>query len=197
MSSASDLKPGMAIRLEGTPYRVLEAEDDHDGAKMGGFIHARLRSLDTGAPRECHFRAEDPVVELALDRAPMLFLSRDETAACFMNPRTFAQVPVEVGLLGKWADYLTEGTVLTIEFLDGRPVGVVFPDVIEATVAETTPPMPSRAGDTVWKPAVLENGARIRVPPSIAPGERVQVDVEAGRYVERAPGERGDDERRR
>jgi elongation factor P len=186
MLSANDLRPGMAIRLEGTPFRVVHAEYHHGGAKMGGVTHARLRNLDTGTQREWRFRAGESVVELALDREPMQFLYRDDVAAYFMNPRTFDQVPVEIGMLGKGADFLTEGTVLSVEFLDGRPVGVVFPDHIEATVMETAPPSHTQGGDNVWKPAVLENGARIQVPPFIAPGERIRVDVEAGRYVERA-----------
>lgn len=195
MLSANDLRTGMAIRLEGTPYRVVDAEYHHGGAKMGGVTHARLRNLETGTQREWRFRAGEMVVELALDREPMQFLYRDENAAFFMNPRTFDQVPVDIGMLGKGADYLTEGTVLTVEFLDGRPVGVVFPDIIEATVTETAPPSHTQGNDNVWKPAVLENGARIRVPPFIAPGERVRVEVETGRYVERAHGAQAHGER--
>jgi len=148
MLSANDLRPEMAIRLEGTPFRVVEGEYHRGDAKMGGVTLAHLTNLETG-------------------------------------------------MLGKGADYLIEATVLTVEFLDGRPVGVVFPDIVEATVTETAPPAHTQGNDNDWKPAVLENCARIRVPPFIAPGERVRVEVETGRYVERAHGAQAHGERAR
>ena len=81
--------------------------------------------------------------------------------------------------------YLSEGMLLPVELLEGVPLGVMFPEFVEARISETAPPTRSQGTDNVWKEARLENGARIMVPPFIAQGEVVKVDVEAARYVER------------
>lgn len=190
MLSASALRPGMVIRLEGTPYKVVAADYHAGGGKMGGVTHAKLRNLRTGTLREWRFRADEVLEPVELERRPMQFLYRDGNMAHFMNPETYEQVAVDDDALGRAADYLAEGMTLPVELLDGEPAGVVFPDVVEARVEETAPPVHSQGTDNVWKEAKLENGATIRVPPFIAPGEWIRVDVQAGAYVERAKGKR-------
>ena len=102
----------------------------------------------------------------------------------FMALDSCEQVVVEDDRLGPSAAFLEAGAILPVEFFEGEPIGVEVPDIVDATVAETAPPF--HGTDNVWKPARLENGVTIQVPPFIARGERVRVDVHAGRYVERA-----------
>lgn len=190
MASASDLRPGMAVRLGGEPYKVIAAESRLGGGKMGGVTHTRLRNLRTGTLRDWRFRLDEPVDPIDLDRQPMQFLYAEGSTSNFMNPTTFDQVAIENALLGKAAAYLTEGATLSVEFLDGEPVGVVFPDIVEVEVAETAPPSHTQGADNIWKEARLRNGVGVKVPPFIAPGEHVRVDVEAGTYVGRAHGDK-------
>lgn len=187
---ASSLRSGMAIRLERDPYKVIAAEYHAGGGKMGGVTHAKLRNLRTGTVRERRFRADEAVEPLELERQTMQFLYREGNVSYFMNQETFEQVPVESERLGHAASYLTDGLTLPVEFLDGRPVGVVLPAVVEVRVEQTAPPFHSQGTDNVWKEAQLENGVTIMVPPFIAPGERIRVDVEAGTYIERVKAEK-------
>lgn len=186
MLTGSELRGGMALRLEGELYKVVDATYHGGGGKMGGVTHARLRSLRTGTLREWRFRADEVVDRVELDKVSLQFLYRDGGLGYFMNPETFEQVALDEERLGPGAAFLEEGTVLPVEFFEGEAIGVALPEIVEATVAETPPAVHAHGSDNVWKEAKLDNGLTIMVPPFIAVGERVRVDVQAGRYVERA-----------
>ncbi len=186
MVVASELRSGMAIRVGGELYKVLSASYHAGGGQMGGVTHAKLRNLHTGAVREVRFRGDETVEDVQLERRPMQVLYRDTEATHFMDSETFEQVSIENERLGPAAAYLTEGSTVPVEFSEGRAVGVVFPDVVELQVVETAPPTRSVGTENVWKEARLENGLVILVPPFIAPGEWVRVEVATSTYVERA-----------
>jgi elongation factor P len=103
-----------------------------------------------------------------------------------MHPDTYEQVAVEAAVLGRAAVFLTEEMTVPIEFVEGRPIGLVFPDIVDVRVAETAPAAHTQGGSNVWKDARLENGLVLQVPPFIGPGELIRVEVERGTYVERA-----------
>jgi elongation factor P len=188
MLTGSELRAGMIIRLEGEPYRVIASTYHGGGGKMGGVSHAKLRHLLTGTLREWRFRADEALDEIELEKQSLQFLYRDGGLIYFMNPETFEQVAVEDERLGSSGAFLAEGMVLPVELYEGQPIGVVLPGVVEATVASTTPPFHAPGTDNVWKEATLDNGVSVMVPPFIAVGERIRVDVADGRYVERARG---------
>jgi elongation factor P len=176
----------MAVRVEGSLYRVIAAEYHGGQGKMGGVTHAKLRNLRTGAVREWRFRADEPVEEIQPEKQAMQFLYAEGPVSHFMNPETYEQVAIDTERLGKAAAWLTEETTVPVEFLDGEPLGIAFPDVAEARVAETPEPYHAPGTDNVWKEAKLDNGVTVMVPPFIAPGETIRVEVETGKYVERA-----------
>jgi elongation factor P len=120
------------------------------------------------------------------ERQHLQFLYKDDHQSYFMHPETFEQVEIENRRLGRAASFLADGMTVPVEFVDGRAVAMVFPDVVEARVADTAPPTRVQGGTNIWKEATLDNGLRLMVPPFIAPGETVRVDVERGTYVERA-----------
>lgn len=190
MRTGSELRPRMTLRVDGALCRVLSADYHGGQGKMGGVMHAKLRDLRTGKERERRFRAEEAVEELQPDRQSLQFLYAEGPVSTFMNPATFEQVAIDTARLGKAAAWLTEETVVPVEFVDGEPLGIVFPDVAEGRVAETAAPYHTPGTDNVWKAAKLDNGVAVMVPPFIDVGEWIRVDVETGRYVERAKGRR-------
>jgi elongation factor P len=187
MVLASHLRAGMAIRFEGQDYKVLSAEYHPGQGKMGGSTHARLRNLATGALWEHSFRSELKLEDLPVEKQSMDFLYSDSDACYFMNPETFEQVAVRVSLLGEQARFLTPDLRLPVEFVEGRPVSVVFPDIVEARIAETAPPVPAQQ-DSTWKTARLENGAEVMVPQFVKPGDVIRLDTRSLKYVDRAKG---------
>lgn len=189
MVTASELREGMVIRVEGQVYRVLDVESKAGAAKMGGVVKTRLINVRSGRLWEPHFRPLERLEDLELERRTMEFLYAQGGACAFMSPDTFEQVEVPGAILGLAEKFLQPGMQMPVEFFAGEPISIVFPDVVEARVASTAPPSHSQQ-DSAWKEATLENGLTLRVPLFIAPGETLRIDVKTGRYVERARAER-------
>lgn len=186
MRTGSELRPRMVLKVEGSLCRVVAADYHGGQGKMGGVMHAKLRDLHTGKERERRFRADEAVAEVQPDKQSLQFLYAEGPVCHFMSPQTFEQVAIDAERLGKAAAWLTEETTVPVEFVDGEPLGVDFPPVAEARVAETAAPYHTPGTDNVWKEARLDNGVSVLVPPFIDVGETIRVDVDTGRYVARA-----------
>src|SRR5216683_3074517 len=185
MIAASQLRAGMAIRYEGQSYRVL-AGDYHPGqGKMGGVNHVRLKNLSTGTTWEHSFRAELKIEEIPIQRQTLEFLYADAGTCFFMNPETYEQLEISSTIIGEEAKFLDQGMRLPLEFVDGRPVNIVFPDVIEMTIADTSPPLHGQQENT-WKLARLSNGVKIMVPPFIKTGDAIRLNIAERKYMDRA-----------
>ena len=184
MVNAFDLRQGMALRIEGQVYKVLEVEAKAGAAKLGGVVKTKLSNVTTGRLWEPHFRPQERLEDLELERQTMEFLFQDADTCTFMNPENFEQVEVPRALVGASAPLLQPGMRLPVEFFEGRSISVIFPEAIEARVVDTAPPVHAQQ-DSTWKEAVLDNGLLIRVPLFIGPGELVRVDVRTRNYMER------------
>jgi len=189
MVLASELKPGLVIRVEGQVYRVLEVESKAAIAKLGGVVKAELSNVSTGRLWQARFRPQERLEELQVERHIMEFLYRAGETCTFMNPHFYEQVEVPCEILGPAERFLQSGTAVPLDFFEGKPISAVLPDIVEARVTQTTPPVHSQQ-DSAWKEATLENGLVIHVPLFIGPGEHVRVELRTGRYLERAHAER-------
>ena len=187
MVLASQLRAGMAVRVEGVVYKVLAADYHPGQGKMGGATHARLRNLATSALWEHSFRAELKLEDLPVEKQSMDFLYADADACYFMNPESYEQVAVPGSLLGEHARFLRPELRLPVEFVEGRPISVLFPDIIEARIAETAAPVHAQQ-DSTWKPARLENGVDVMVPQFVKTGDVIRLDAQNLKYVDRAKG---------
>ena len=185
MIPASQLRSGMALRFEGEIYRVESAEYHAGQGKMGGVAHTRLKNMRTGTFWEHRFRADERLEDLPVEKQAMDFLYSDADDCYFMNPETFEQVSIPRAVIGPAEKFLKPEMRVPVEFYDGRPLDVRFPDIVEVKVAETAPPAHSQQ-DNTWKEARLENGLEIMVPQFIATGETIRVEVATAKYVTRA-----------
>jgi len=188
MVIASQLRAGMILRIEGDIYKVLEVEARAGAAKMGGVVKTKLSNVKSGRLWEPHFRPQERLEDLELERHMMEFLFAEGENCTFMNPQTFEQIEIAGRVLGLGAKFLGSGMEVPVEFFNGEPISVVLPDIMDARVMITAAPFHSQQ-DSACKEAVLENGVSIRVPPFIAAGELVRVEVRTGRYIERARAE--------
>jgi elongation factor P len=139
MVVASQLRPGMAVRLEGKTYRVLGATYHAGQGKMGGVTHAQLKNLSTGTLLDQAFRADLRLEDLPIEKQMMEFLYSDGDQCCFMHPDTYEQLEVPASVIGSRARFLQPQMQVAIEFVEGRPVNVVFPETIDVAVTETHP----------------------------------------------------------
>jgi elongation factor P len=152
---------------------------------MGGVSHVNLRNLSTGALWEHSFRAELKFEEVPMEKRPMTFLYSDQEQSCFMNPISFEQVEIANAVIGQQIRLLEPDMQVSIEFVEDRPVSVLFPDIIEQRIAETAPPAHGQQ-DNTWKTARLESGITVMVPQFIKSGDLIRIDVASLKYVDRA-----------
>jgi len=185
MVKATQLRPGMVIQHQGDLYTVFSVEHRTPGNKRGS-MQTKMRNLRTGAIIDYRFRAEDFVERAILDEVEYEFLYHDDEGYHFMNTETFEQMALNREVLGEAVDYLIGNLRVNVEFFEGKPIGVVLPDTVDLTVVETEPTVQKATASAVMKPAKLETGLTIQVPPFISNGDKVRVDTSEGRYVQRA-----------
>ncbi|CUT02809.1 elongation factor P [Candidatus Kryptobacter tengchongensis] len=184
MILATEIREGMALRIEGTIYKVIEAKVHAGSGQMQGFVSTRLLNLSTGHYTERRFRTDEKVEDVELIRKPMEYIYNDGDLFYFMDPQTYEQVGVPKEALGNFAKFLKEGTKVDVEFLGDQPISVRSPKTVDLKVVLTGSGV-KEAQDNTMKSATLENGMEILVPQFIKEGEIVRVDVETMRYVER------------
>lgn len=185
MISATQLRPGHIIQHDGKLFSVFSVTHRTPG-NLRAFVQAKLRDLRSGAMIEHRFRSEDRIELAALDEAEMQFLYRDGDAFHFMNTETFDQIQLNADVLGESAAYLLPEGMIKVEFFEDQPVGIKLPLTVDLAVVETEPGLKSATASNVTKPAKLETGLVVQVPPFINEGEKIRVDTTEGKYLERA-----------
>lgn len=184
MVLASELREGMALRIDQQAYRVIEVEAKAGAAKMGGTVRVRLENVRSGRLWDQHFRPLERLEDVALEKRKVEFLYSDGTNCIFQRMDNFEQVEFPMASLGMVEKLLQPGTEVAAEFFEGEPVNIVLPDTVEARVVTTAPAARSQQ-DSSRKEATLDNGLTILVPVFVAPGEMVRIEFKTGRYVER------------
>lgn len=152
---------------------------------MGGLVHVKLREVYSGLLLDRKFKPEERLEDVELDRKTMEFLYEDGDGYYLMDPDTYEQIQLNRNLMEAFAPFLQSNMRLPVEFLDGEPVNVLFPDWLELKVI-STPPSLSSLQDEVPKPATLSNGIQVQVPQFIKEGDVIKIDVHGKKYIERA-----------
>ena len=175
----------MVIVFEGKPCKVLDARH-HTPGNLRAMMQTKLRDLRTGSSFEHRFRSADTVERAVLEQHEMEFMYADGSHYHFMNTESYEQTALSDEDLGEMAQWLAPGMKIQAEYYEGSPIGIDLPPSIELTVVETEPTLKGATVSNVNKPAKLENGVTISVPPFINEGDRIRVDPAEGRYMERA-----------
>ncbi|MGH9555515.1 MAG: elongation factor P [Terriglobales bacterium] len=181
---ATQMRPGMIINHNRDLHTVFSVEHRTPGNKRG-FIQAKLRNLRTGSLIDHRFRAEDDVDRVVVDEVEMEYLYSDGGNYHFMNTETYEQLHLTKDVLGDAVDYLVSNIKLKVEFHEGRAIGVELPQTVDLTVVETEPGIRTATASSVQKPATLETGLVVHVPPFVSAGEKIRVDTAEGVYLER------------
>ena len=182
---ANDLRRGMNVYYNGAPCRVLEIEIRTPG-KGRAFVQAKLRNILDGTQREVKFSTADQVDEASVESREMDYLYSDGDGAIFMDIQSYEQMTLSDDVLGDAKPWLTEQMRCWIDLLEGRPIAVLLPKVVEATVREAEAVVKGQTAAKSSKPATLENGVTVQVPAFIESGTRIRVDPTERRYIERA-----------
>ena len=184
---ANTIRPGNVIEHGGKQWNVLKIQLLQPG-KGSAFIQVEMRDVRSGVKSNERFRTSESVERLMVEEKHCMFLYRDGATVNLMDAETYEQFELPVDMIGAAAVYLQDGMTLAVELIDGNPVNLRLPQQVVATVAEAEPVVKGQTASSSYKPALLENGERIMVPPHIEVGTRVVVNPEDGTYVERAKG---------
>ena len=174
----------MLIRRGGNLLRVFELQHLTPGNKRG-FVQCRLRNIRSGTLTDHKFRSEDDVERAILDSRQMLFLYADGDSYNFMDTENFEQVQLTSEMLGQSVHYLLAESVIRVELFDKEPVGIELPLTVDLQVAETAPAIKGATASAQLKPARLETGLVVQVPPFVVNGDRIRVKTETGEYQAR------------
>jgi elongation factor P len=184
MVIASQLRPGTILKMDNDLFKVIESQYHIGQGKMPGSVHAKLRNVLKGTFKELRCRPEERLEETQLEKQEMEYLYSDADSITLMNPRTYDQVSIPLEAVGAVAAFLQPEMKVPVEFYEGQPVSIVFPEIVEAKVQTTAQPVHQQQ-DNTYKPATLENGLELKVPQFIKPGELIRVEVASGKYVDR------------
>ncbi len=185
MISATQLRPGMVIKFNNDLCSIFSMTHRTPG-NLRGFVQVKMRNLRTGSMLEHRFSSEDRVEKAALEESEMEYLYDDGEYYYFMDIESFEQMHFTKDLLGDAIDYLIPQLHVTVEFFEGKAISVELPPTVEMTVIETEPGLKGATVSNVTKPAKLETGLVVQVPPFINQGERIRVSTAEGTYQERA-----------
>ncbi len=183
--NATQMRPGMIIKHNNDLHSVFSVEHRTPG-NLRAFIQAKLRNLRTGAMFEHRFRSSDAIEKITVDEIKMEFLYNDGDDYYFMDTSSYEQTNLKRDTLGDAVEYLTANLQITVEFFDGKAVGIELPQTVELTVIETEPGLKSATASSVTKPAKTETGLVVQVPPFINEGDKIKVDTSEGAYLSRA-----------
>ena len=184
MIAATQLRVGNLILYNGKPHRVATMVHRTPG-NLRGFVQAKLVNIENGSNQEVRFSSEEKVEKAQLDEHTLQFSYKAGDEFHFMNTDSYEMMSLSREVLGDAAGFLTEGMVITANYWQGKVVGIEPPMFVELEVKETTPNIKGAAVQNTSKPAIMETGLEIKVPPYIEQGDRVKVDTRTGEFVER------------
>jgi elongation factor P len=183
--SGVDIRPGNILKYEGGIWKVAKTQHTQPG-KGGAFMQVEMKNLIDGRKTNVRFRSADTVERVRLDTKDFQFLYKDGDALVFMDTDTYDQINLPADLVGEAAAFLQDGMQVTLELYDERPISVALPDQVEATIVEADAVVKGQTASSSFKPALLDNGVRVMVPPHIESGTRIVVSVYDREYVGKA-----------
>jgi elongation factor P len=185
--NGSAIRAGNVIEIDGRIWRVIKHNLVSPG-KGGAFNQIEIRDVKTDTKSNMKFRSDETVEQLHVEEKDLNFLFADGDQYTFMDPESYEQTTINRDLIGDPADFLLDGMKVSMQFIEGQVVGVELPMNSVGTVVEADAVVKGQTAASSYKPAKLDNGARVMVPPFIATGEKIVVNIRERTYVERAKG---------
>lgn len=185
MIAATDLKNGKAFLYNDKPYQVIRYSHIKMG-RGGAVVKVSARNLLSGSIEDKSFSSNVTFPEVNTAKRALQYLYKDNNGAYFMDPVSFEQVDIPLEVLGTQAVFIKEGDSVDVSFWEDRALSVELPPKVVMTVAQTDPGVKGNSATNIYKPAILENGYKIKVPLFVNTGDKIRVDTRTGDYIERA-----------
>ncbi len=183
--SVNDVRPGHVLEHQGKLWRAVKTEHVKPG-KGPAYLQVELKGVDHPTKLNERLRTADTIERVRLDETDYQFLYDDGGQLHFMNQESFEQVALDTALVGDAVVFLKEGMHVTVQSYEGRPLSVSLPETVVCEVVQADPVVKGQTAAASYKPAILDNGLRVMVPPHIEMGTRIVVNTAESTYVERA-----------
>ena len=183
--NGNEIKPGNVLEHDGGLWAAVKVEHVKPG-KGGAFAQVELKNLRTGSKLNERFRSADKVERVRLEQKDQQFLYESDGMLVFMDVETFEQMELPSDLLGDRRPFLQDGMTIAVEFYDEEAINATLPQKVTCVVFETEPVVKGQTAANSFKPAILDNGVKVMVPPFIEQEEKINVNTETLEYSERA-----------
>lgn len=183
--NGNEIRPGNIIEHEGGLWVAVKTEHVKPG-KGGAFAQVELKNLRDGRKLNERFRSADRVERVRLEQKDQQFLYEQDGMLTFMDSESFEQIELPADLLGDRRPFLQDGMTVTVEYHESEALSVTLPERVTCKVVETEPVVKGQTAANSFKPAILDNGIRVMVPPFVGSDEDIVVSTETFEYVERA-----------
>ncbi len=183
--NGNEIRQGNVVEHKGGLWVAVRCQSVKPG-KGGAFNQVELKNLIDGTKLNERFRSSETVERVRLEQKDHQFLYDTGEVLTFMDLDTYEQIELQRDFVGERAAYLQEGMKVVVEIYEERPIGISLPEQVTLEITETEPTVKGQTASASYKPALLENGVRVMVPPFVGVGERIVVDTNEGAYVRRA-----------
>ena len=181
---ASEIRVGMLIEYKNDLWQVLKTQHVKPG-KGGAFAQVEMKSVNKNTKLNERFRSSESVEKASLDETKFNYLYDDETDYYFMDPKTYEQINIKKETIGEKGKMLTENLEVSISFYNEKPLTVELPNQVTCTIETTDVALKGQTVSSSYKPATLDNGINIQVPPFIESGDKIIVDTRTMEYVKK------------
>lgn len=179
------MRKGTIVKIGDDLFRVLDLQHVTPG-NLRGFVRVKFRNIRSGTLSDQKLRSEDFVERATLDEREMQYMYNDGDSYYFMDTESYDQVHISSEALGESVNYLIPEMIIRVEFYGSEPVGIELPQTVDLLVQDTPPAIKGATASAQLKPATLETGLVVQVPPFVSTGDRIRVNTETGEYQSRA-----------
>lgn len=183
--NGNEIRPGNVLEHDGGLWAAVKVDHVKPG-KGGAFAQVEMRNLRNSSKLNERFRSADKVERVRLEQKDQQFLYESDGMLVFMDTETYEQIELSSELLGERRPFLQDGMTIVVEFYEDEALNATLPQKVTCTVVETEPVVKGQTAANSFKPAILDNGVKVMVPPFIAQDEQVVINTEAMEYSERA-----------
>ena len=182
--SGNEIKPGMLLEHKDDLWEVLKTQHVKPG-KGGAFNQVEMKSVSKGTKLNERFRSSDTVEKASLEEINFNYLYDDETDYHFINQKSFEQINIKKEVVGEKGKFLKEELEVKINFYDEKPLSIELPKQVNCKIKSTDVALKGQTVSSSYKPAILDNGAKIQVPPFIESGDEIIVDTRSVEYIKK------------
>ena len=182
--SAGEIRVGMLLEYKNDLWQVLKTQHVKPG-KGGAFAQVEMKSVNKNTKLNERFRSNENVEKASVEEISYNYLYEDESNYFFIEPKTFEQIEIKKDIIGEKGKMLTESLEVSISFFDGSPISVELPNQIKCKIDNTDAALKGQTVSSSYKPAILNNGLNIQVPPFIESGDEIVIDTRSLEYIKK------------